>query len=116
VAGLVIKLLFGAQYAAATPMLIVLLWSDIFAILAVARNAYLLAMNWPRVMFLMSVIGAISNILLNIVLIPHYGGIGAAFASLISYWLVTHGGCYLYRPLFRTGHMLTKSLGYPRFW
>jgi O-antigen/teichoic acid export membrane protein len=116
VAGLVIKLLFGAPYAAAAPMLILLLWSDVFAILAVARNSYLLAMNWSWVLSLMVLAGAVSNVLLNLVLIPRYGGIGAALASLVSYWIAAHGACYFYAPLRRTASMLTRALLYPRFW
>lgn len=115
-AGVIIKLLFGAPYAAATPMLILLLWSDIFAILAVARNAYLLAMNWTWVLFWLPVAGAISNIALNYLLIPKYGGVGAAAASLFSYWFVAHGACYFSKPLRRTAHMLEQALLYPRFW
>ncbi|GLI37380.1 flippase [Geobacter hydrogenophilus] len=115
-AGLIIKLLFGAPYAAATPMLVLLLWSDIFAILAVARNAYLLAMNWSWVLWLMVLAGAVSNVLLNYMLIPHYGGVGAAVASLVSYWIAAHGACYFYKPLRRTANMLTRALIYPRFW
>lgn len=115
-AGLIIKLLFGAPYAAATPMLVLLLWSDIFAILAVARNAYLLAMNWSWVLWLMVLAGAVSNVLLNYILIPRYGGVGAALASLVSYWIAAHGACYFYKPLRRTAHMLTRALIYPRFW
>ncbi len=51
---------------------------------------------------------------LNLVLIPRLGGVGAALASLIAYWLAAHGSCYLYRPLFRTGNMLTRALVMPR--
>jgi len=115
-AGVIIKVLFGAPYAAAAPMLILLLWSNIFAILAVARNAYLLTMNWSWVLALMVLAGAVANVLLNIVLIPKYGGVGAAFASLISYWIAAHGACYLYKPLRRTANMLTRALLYPKFW
>jgi O-antigen/teichoic acid export membrane protein len=115
-AGLVIKLLFGTPYAAATPMLILLLWSDIFAILAVARNAYLLAMNWSWVLSLMVLAGAVSNVMLNLVLIPKYGGVGAALASLVSYWIAAHAACYFYKPLRKTANMLTRALICPRFW
>ncbi|BCS54867.1 flippase [Geobacter sp. SVR] len=115
-AGFVVTLLYGKAYAAAAPMLILLVWSDVFAILAVARNAYLLAMNWSRVLFWMVLIGAVSNVLLNMVLIPRYGGIGAAAASLISYWIAGHGACYLHKPLRRTSNMMTRALMYPKFW
>ncbi|WP_328755924.1 flippase [Geomonas propionica] len=115
-AGVVVYLFYGEAYAAAAPMLVLLIWSDVFANLAVARNAFLMAMNWTRVLLVMTFLGAISNIALNFFLVPKYGGVGAAAASLISYWVAGHGACYLYKPLRRTANMLSRSLLYPRFW
>lgn len=115
-AGIIVYLMYGEAYAGAAPMLILLIWSDVFANLAVARNAYLMAMNWTWVLFFMVLAGALVNIALNYLLIPRYGGVGAAAASLVSYWIAAHGACYTYRPLRRTAGMLSRSLIYPRFW
>lgn len=112
----VIDLLFGSAYAAAGPMLAVLVWAGLFANLGVARNAFLLATNKPRVLLFAVLVGAVSNVLLNLVLIPRYGGMGAAVASCVSYWFAAHGACYLHRYLFRAAGMLTRSLVYPKFW
>jgi O-antigen/teichoic acid export membrane protein len=116
IAGFVVKLLFGDAYAAAGPMLAVLVWAGLFANLTVARNAYLLAMNWSRVLFFVVCLGAITNVLLNLLLIPRFGGMGAVIASCVSYWVAAHGACYCYRPLRRTANMLSRALLYPRFW
>ncbi|HUL01212.1 MAG TPA: polysaccharide biosynthesis C-terminal domain-containing protein [Nitrospirota bacterium] len=56
------------------------------------------------------------NVVLNLALIPLYGGMGASIASCAAYWLAAHGSCFLYRPLRKTGLMLTKALIYPKFW
>ena len=114
--GMIIKLLFGTEYAAAGPMLALLVWAGLFANLAVARNAYLFAMNWSRVLLGAVACGAIVNVLLNILLIPRYGGMGAVIASLVSYWCAAHGISFLYRPLFKTGQMITRALLMPKFW
>ncbi len=45
--------------------------------------------SYTRISFFRTFIGAIVNVLLNIVLIPKYGINGAAFATLISYFVVT---------------------------
>jgi O-antigen/teichoic acid export membrane protein len=113
---LVIKLLYGAEYAAAAPMLILLIWSDLFINLAMARGAYLFAMNWTWILFWVNVLAATVNIALNFFLIPRYGGIGAAIASCISYWVSAHGVCYLIKPMRKSGHMITRALIYPKFW
>lgn len=113
---LLITLLYGVPYASAAPMLILLLWAGLFANLAVARNAYLLTMGWSRVILALVVAGALTNVGLNLLLIPRFGGIGAGIASLVSYWVVAHGGCYLYRPLRVSARMLSHALLHPRFW
>ncbi|HBG06063.1 MAG: O-unit flippase [Geobacteraceae bacterium GWC2_58_44] len=115
-AGFVVHLLYGDAYAAAAPMLVFLIWSDLFVNLGVARNSYLLAMGWSWSLFSMAVSGTVLNIVLNLFLIPRYGGTGAAIATCISYWLAAHGACYLYRPLRRSANMITRALIYPRFW
>lgn len=114
--GFVVTLLFGEAYSGAGPMLVVLIWSGIFINLSIARGSYLMAMNWPWVLLFASVVCALANIALNLVLIPKFGGMGAATASLLSYWIGAHGVCYCYRPLNKTGKMLTNALALPKFW
>lgn len=114
--GFIIDLLFGPKYAAAGPMLTLLVWAGLFANLTVARNAFLFAMNWSRVLLVAVTLGAITNVLLNVLLIPRYGGMGAVVASLVSYWAAAHGISFLHPPLFRTGRMLTRALLMPKFW
>jgi O-antigen/teichoic acid export membrane protein len=111
-----IRILFGGAYAGAGPMLVVLIWANVFTSLEIARTAFLNAMNWNRVYFLMILAGGVLNIVLNCFLIPRYGGLGAAFASLVAYWFAAHGSCFLFRNLFRTGLMLGRAIVYPRVW
>jgi O-antigen/teichoic acid export membrane protein len=56
------------------------------------------------------------NILLNLVLIPAYGSMGAAMATLASYWFAVHGSCFFFRPLRSTGRMMTRAMIYPKAW
>lgn len=108
--------LFGAPYGEAGPMLAVLIWANLFIYLDSARSAFFNAMNWYRIYFVTLALGAALNVLLNLYLIPRYGGMGAAIASCISYWFAAHGACFLYRPLHKTAGMLTKAIFYPKFW
>ncbi len=111
-----VHLLFGAAYQPAAPMLALLIWAGLFANISVARNSYLIAINSPRALFWFSICGAVSNIVLNLLLIPSHGGMGAVFATLFSYWFAAHGACYLV-PTFRpVGAAITRSLLWPRFW
>jgi O-antigen/teichoic acid export membrane protein len=116
IAGWGIPLLFGAPYARAGTMLIGLVWASMFVNFGFARSYYLTTMNWTRLHFITDLLGCIANITLNLLLIPRYGGMGAVFASIISYWLAVHGTCFLFRPLNKTGQMITKAIFYPKFW
>lgn len=110
-----INTLYGSAYIKAGPMLAVLIWSLLFTNLGVARSTFLTTMNWTKVHFLTVAIGALINVLLNYVLIPKYGGMGAVIASCVAYWFSSHGACFVYKPLHRTGLMLTKAIVYPKF-
>lgn len=111
-----VPMLFGAVYAKAGVMLAVLIWANVFTYLEIARSAFFNVMNWNRIYFVTLGLGAVMNVVLNLILIPRYGGLGAAIASCISYWFATHGACFLYKPLHKTGFMLTKAMFYPKIW
>ncbi|PKN12855.1 MAG: flippase [Deltaproteobacteria bacterium HGW-Deltaproteobacteria-4] len=108
--------LFGEAYGRGGLMLAVLVWSNIFTSLEMARSSFLTAMNWTRLYLLTVVLGCLLNILLNWYLIPRYGGMGAVIASVIAYWFAAHGSCFLFKPLRKTGGMLTRALLYPKIW
>lgn len=110
----IIGIIYGPDFQAAGPILVVLIWAGVFTSLGVARSSYMTAMNWTRLHFLTVLIGCLINIGLNLVLIPVYAGVGAAVASLVAYWFAAHGSCFLFKPLRQTGWMLTKALVYPR--
>lgn len=111
-----VPFLFGEAYARAGLMLAVLIWSNIFYSLEIARSSFLTVMNWTRIYLLTVSLGCLLNVLLNYWLIPLYGGMGAVIASLAAYWFAAHGSCFLFRPLFKTGTMLTRALFYPKIW
>jgi O-antigen/teichoic acid export membrane protein len=55
-------------------------------------------------------VGCVVNVALNLLLIPRLAGMGAVIASCAAYWAAAHGTCWLYRPLNRTGGMITRAL------
>jgi O-antigen/teichoic acid export membrane protein len=115
-AGWGVPLLFGAAFTRAGAMLVGLVWAGMFINLMIARSCYMVAMNWTRLHFITDFLGCVVNVSINLYLIPRYGGMGAVIASCIAYWFVAHGSCFLFRPLLRTGGMLTRAMLYPRFW
>jgi O-antigen/teichoic acid export membrane protein len=80
---LIIKL-FGEQYIGSIDMFKISLLSVLFVFPALVFNNIIFIFNKHSSIIRISFIGAILNIIINILLIPHYGGVGASFATLSS--------------------------------
>jgi O-antigen/teichoic acid export membrane protein len=77
--------LYKPEYAYAAPVLSVHIWSGIFVFLGAASGQYLIAENFNKLTFIRTGFGAIVNIVLNLILIPKMGMMGAAIATLVAY-------------------------------
>lgn len=108
--------LFGEAYARGGQMLAVLIWSNLFASLEMAKTAFMNAMNWTRLYLLTVSLGCALKIILNYLLISRYNGMGAVVASLMAFWFACHGTCFLFKPLYRTGTMLSRAFVFPKIW
>jgi len=101
---------FGEAYAPGIGMTLVLLLGVPWIGLATARGAALISMGWLWTSPLTTGIGAIVNIALNFLLIPRFGGLGAAWATVFSYWLVSYGLSLVIPHLRPEGKAMTRSL------
>jgi Na+-driven multidrug efflux pump len=54
-----------------------------------ASSQFLLAEGLTQTSFLRTGVGAVVNIVLNVWLIPFYGGVGASIATLAAYFIAT---------------------------
>jgi O-antigen/teichoic acid export membrane protein len=83
-----ILILFGARYLLSASILQIYIWSGVGLFLGWAVNQYLMAENLTRLIFLANLAATITNVGLNLWLIPRVGLYGAAFATLISYFVI----------------------------
>jgi O-antigen/teichoic acid export membrane protein len=81
---LLIELVFGEAFSASGPLLAIHVWTAVFVFLGVASGQWFLAENRQILIFQRTAIGALVNVLLNWFLIPEYGAVGAALATVIS--------------------------------
>jgi PST family polysaccharide transporter len=88
-AGPITRALYGPAYAGSAGVLRVLIWSGSLIPVATTWSYWMLLENRTKTMFYFNAFGAILNVILNLLLIPHFGIIGSAYATLISYnaWL-----------------------------
>jgi PST family polysaccharide transporter len=87
--GWLVSTLYGASFVAAGPVLAIHLWGSIGVFLGVASSQHLLAENLQMISMYRTAIGLVSNVLLNLFLIPKYQAQGAAIATVISYLIAT---------------------------
>jgi len=78
----IIPLLFGTEYLPSVLPLKWLIWSVIFVNLGLAAQQWFIAENLQHLLLMRTSAGAFINLVLNIILIPKYGIVGAAIATL----------------------------------
>lgn len=80
-----ITLVFGAEYAGAYQVTLILLIGAVFMVYYKMIAAYNIVLGKQRISFLFLFISVVGNVLANWILIPKMGIYGAGFASVISY-------------------------------
>ncbi len=80
----IIDVVFGEAYHPAGSVLVLHIWSGVFVALGVAANGWLIAENLQRIALYRTLLGVVTNIGLNFLLIPFFGIVGSALATLIS--------------------------------
>ena len=81
----IIHLLYGSGYAEAASVLRVHAWAGVFASLGVSSSPWFVNGGLLKLRMINTIIGAFVNCLLNLYAIPHFGVVGAAVATLVSY-------------------------------
>lgn len=87
-AGPIISGLFGDSFSRGSDAMRILIWSEVFVFLGALDGQVLLVAGLQRYIFLFNVLGAVSNVILNLLLIPSFGIAGCAAATVISYGIV----------------------------
>lgn len=80
----IISIMYGESYLPAVAPLMVITWYCAFSYLGVARNAWIVCEDKQKYLKYMYFSAAIINIILNVLLIPSFGTVGAALASLFT--------------------------------
>jgi len=81
----IIAIFYGIDYLEAGQILKIHIWAGIFVFLGVASTRWLIVEDLQIFSTINTGLGALLNIILNYILLPKYGIVGAAWATLISY-------------------------------
>lgn len=112
-AGPIVQLLFGPAYAETAGVLRAHVASFLFTTLGIARGRFLIADGRTWFAFASTALGAGVNVLLNLVLIPRHGAVGAAWATVAAYAVANHLSAYLWRPVWPQAAMVTRAILLP---
>jgi len=84
IAGPAIRILYGAKYLEAIPVLKILTWKTVFVALFVSSGQLIIIENIQKYAVFRNIVGCFISVILNFLLIPKYGIIGSASATIIT--------------------------------
>ena len=84
VAGPLVMMFYGIEYAGSENVLAVHVWTGLFASMGVVSGKWMIAESLQKIALYRNMAGMVVNILLNMWLIPIWGPVGAAIASLVA--------------------------------
>lgn len=105
-----IDLLYGDNYSEASAIIRVHIFASLFIYMRALLSLWLVSEKYAEFSLFSQVSGAVSNIILNLILIPMYGAMGAAVATLISYSVTSYFCLFIFKRTRRIGIMMTKSI------
>lgn len=83
-ANLIINILYGAEYLPAKVSLLLAVWSGGFSYVGVARDTWFVLEGYQKYSKWICLMGAVTNVILNLIFIPIMGINGAALATTIT--------------------------------
>ncbi len=107
---LIVRVLYGTAYATAGDILKILVWYTTFSYIGPVRNIWILSEGKHKYLWIINFSGAVGNIVLNIILIPFLGTVGAAIASLVTQIFTNFVIGYIIRPIRNFNRLMIKGL------
>lgn len=113
VSGPVINILYDGRYEDASRILIIHIWASPAMFMGALLSKWLIAEGLLTFSFTRHLLGAVTNVGLNVILIPRYGGAGAAFATLVAYTSASYLACFTDSRTRIAGRMMTRAIVAP---
>lgn len=102
-----VALLYGADFDGTADILRVHTWAAPFIFMGTVLGRALIAEDLRKFEISRHAVGALLNVTLNLLLIPRFGGMGAAIATVASYAFASYAACAFYGPA--RGHLRQMS-------
>lgn len=105
-----IYIMYGEAYMPTAAPLRVITWYTAFSYLGVARNAWIVCEDRQKYIFGVYVSAAVSNVILNLILIPRWGAVGAAAASLAAQIITTMVAPFFIKGLRENAKLMVEAI------
>lgn len=106
----IILIMYGREYVASVSVLRVVVWQSTFSYIGSVRNIWILAEEKQQYLWVINLSGAITNVILNIILIGIWGIEGAALASVITQVFTNFIIGFVLKPIKRNNWLLIEGL------
>lgn len=106
----VVYLLYGLEYLPAVSILRIITWYSAFSYLGSARYIWFLAEKKEKYIWITNLIGALINVAGNWILIPMWGAVGAAIASVVTQIMTNFALNFVLKPIRENGKWLLEAL------
>ena len=107
---LIVEILYGDIYLPAVPVLKTVTWYTAFSYLGVARNAWIVSEGKQKYLKYMYGCAAIMNVIVNAILIPQFGAVGAALASLLTNIFTSIVLPFLFKGMRKNAQMMLDAI------
>lgn len=84
IANKIILLIYGSQYSPSVIALQILIWSSVLIFLSITFTTLIVTSNKQMVLTKITAINMVLNVILNLILIPHFSYIGASVVTVLT--------------------------------
>lgn len=109
----IITLLYGQEYIQAGAILVIHIWASLFVFMRALLSKWLIAEHLVKFSLFTHGIGSLVNVSLNYYLIPAYGGVGAAIATVLSYAMASYFALLFAKSTWPMARVMSYSLIFP---
>ena len=110
----IIWILYGEDYFLSVNVLRLIVWYVTYSYIGQIRNIWILAEGKQKYLLRINLLGALLNVLLNAIVIPVWGILGAAFTSFLTQFFTNFVLSFLMRPIADCNRLMLKGIN-PRF-
>lgn len=106
----IIRIMYGEAYSESAAVLGLVVWYTTFSYVGSVRNIWIIAEDKQKYLWAINMSGALANVLLNAILIPVMGTMGAALASLLTQIFTNVIIGFLFKPIRDNNVLMVRSL------